>query len=283
MLNLALAVSMGGHALGQVKVEKGEVLYLALEDTARRLQGRLFTILEDGTEPPAGLYLHTEWPRISDGGLDLLRAWLTDYPATRLVIIDTLARIRDRSKARRDVNLYGEDYESLSGLKALADEFTVAIGVVHHDRKSGADDPFDTVSGTLGLTAGPDTIMVLKRGKTAADAVLHVRGRDVEEAKHALRWDGHIGTWSLLDPMAAEVSVERLQLIDALRERGPMRPSEMATWTGGNPGAIRKLVREMAADGQIDGNGTEGYFLPTSVTGNRGNSAHTGNGVTADG
>lgn len=181
------------------------------------------------------------------------------------------------------MNLYGEDYESLNGLKALADRFTVAIGVVHHDRKSEAQDPFDTISGTLGLTAGPDTIMVLKRGKTAADAVLHVRGRDVEEAKHALRWEGHVGTWSLLDPLAAEVSVERLQLIDALRDHAPMKPSELATWTGGNPGAVRKLVREMAADGQVEGNGTEGYYLPTSITGNRGSTGNSGNGVTPHG
>src|SRR5687768_6732745 len=59
MLSLAIAVANGGRALGQVKVERGEVLYLALEDTARRLQSRLFTMLEDATDPPAGLYLHT--------------------------------------------------------------------------------------------------------------------------------------------------------------------------------------------------------------------------------
>src|SRR5262249_58141949 len=38
-LNVALAVAGGGVALGAVRVEGGLVLYLALEDTRRRLQG----------------------------------------------------------------------------------------------------------------------------------------------------------------------------------------------------------------------------------------------------
>ena len=40
-LNLGVSISLGGLALGQIPVEKGAVVYLALEDTERRLQGRL--------------------------------------------------------------------------------------------------------------------------------------------------------------------------------------------------------------------------------------------------
>jgi len=44
-LDLAIAVASGGRFLGHIEVEAGEVLYLALEDTKRRLQNRLKTLL----------------------------------------------------------------------------------------------------------------------------------------------------------------------------------------------------------------------------------------------
>jgi hypothetical protein len=66
-LGLALAVASGGKALGSVPVERGEALYLALEDSPRRLQTRLRMLLPDELAP-AGLRLETEWPRLDEGG-----------------------------------------------------------------------------------------------------------------------------------------------------------------------------------------------------------------------
>ena len=75
------------------KVERGAVLYLALEDNPRRLQSRLKKLLPGGTAPE-GLELATAWPRLGDGGLDALEAWLNAHPDARLVVIDTLAKFR---------------------------------------------------------------------------------------------------------------------------------------------------------------------------------------------
>src|SRR6476619_1531684 len=41
ILDVALAVASGGRALGAIDVERGRTLYLALEDSERRLQGRI--------------------------------------------------------------------------------------------------------------------------------------------------------------------------------------------------------------------------------------------------
>jgi hypothetical protein len=71
-------------------------------------------------------------------------------------------------------NVYLEDYAALSDLQKLTSKYNVTIIVVHHDRKSGADDVFDTVSGSLGLPAAADTIAILKREASAV--TLHVRG-----------------------------------------------------------------------------------------------------------
>ena len=50
-LGLGIAVASGGRALGSVPVEAGDVLYLALEDSPRRLQSRLRTLVGDENRP----------------------------------------------------------------------------------------------------------------------------------------------------------------------------------------------------------------------------------------
>src|SRR5215207_710344 len=185
-LGTSVAVAAGGVALGTKRVERGAVLYLALEDNPRRLQSRLKKLLPGGAAPE-GLELATEWPRLGDGGLDALEAWLNTHPDARLVVIDTLAKFRTGQTGK---SLYKEDYEAVEPLVELAAHHNVAILIVHHLRKLGADDPLDQVSGSMGLTGGADGALVLNRERGRADAYLYVTGRDIEEEKElALSWD----------------------------------------------------------------------------------------------
>ena len=177
-------------------MDQGSATYLALEDTEARLQDRLNTIL--GDEPvPECLLLGTLWRRLDEVGLDDLRAALEQSPDPRLVVIDTLKRIRrPRSNGQ---SLYDYDYESVEPLIELAIEFNVAILLVHHMNKLPPDaaDPLDLVSGSTGLTAAVDTVMLVRRERGRMDAALFVTGRDVEEADRALVWNEQIGTWSI--------------------------------------------------------------------------------------
>ena len=54
------------------------------------------------------------------------------------------------------------------------------------------------VSGSTGLTGAADTVMVLKKEPNRADAILYLRGRDIEEAELALAFDKQTGCWSLI-------------------------------------------------------------------------------------
>jgi hypothetical protein len=92
-LGLGIAIASGGRALGTIDVEGAAVLYLALEDSPRRLQERLALVLAD-EEPPGGLTFETAWPRMGNGGSETIEAWIGEHPDARLVVVDVLTRIR---------------------------------------------------------------------------------------------------------------------------------------------------------------------------------------------
>jgi hypothetical protein len=264
---LAVAVASGGVALGTKPVERGHVLYLALEDGPRRLQGRLKKILA-GQAAPGSLHIATEWPRIDEGGTELLENWLGVNPNGRLVVVDILKRIRPLANSARNRSVYDADYEALESLQSLASEFGVAILVVHHTRKLAAVDPVDEVSGSTGLSGGADGILVLKRDRGRADAYLHVTGREIEEETElALKWDANLATWSLAgDADEYRLSNERQQLLRTLQNADAlMSPKEIAEATGKTVGSVKVLLGEMVKAGQVANPSYGKYGLPSTT------------------
>ena len=166
-LDFALAVAYGGRAIGSLLVEQAAVLYLALEDGARRMQDRLRHITSEALPP--GLTFFFDWPRTDDGGLERLGTWLDRNPGCRLVIVDTLQKIK--AQARFNSNAYEADYAAMEGMQRLAIERRVCVLLVHHLRKSGGDDILDSVSGSVGITGASDAVLILERGRGNADAV----------------------------------------------------------------------------------------------------------------
>jgi AAA domain len=69
----AIAVATGGLAMGKIKCEQGDVLYLCLEDNLRRVQRRIGTLCPLAKKRGislARLKVRTEAPRIDDGLLE---------------------------------------------------------------------------------------------------------------------------------------------------------------------------------------------------------------------
>jgi hypothetical protein len=258
-LNLALAVAMGGVALGRQKVEGGEVLYLALEDNERRLKGRLTKMLQDKAAPER-LYFATDWPRSDEGGCEALEQWLKTHPQARLVVVDTLAKFRPPVGATH--NLYEADYGSMQGLKRLSDLYRVALLVVHHTRKGQSEDPLEDVSGSTGLTAGVDNVLALRRKRGEAGGVLHLIGRDIEsEEELAVTFDKELALWITLGPAREHaLSEERREIVELLAEYPHgLRPAEIARNLNKQGDAVRQLLRTMLREGQIHKDETERY------------------------
>jgi hypothetical protein len=249
-LGLSIAVAAGGRALGAVPVERGDVLYLALEDGPRRLQARLRMLLGDSVAPP-GLQLETEWPRLDDGGTEGIEGWLEVHPGARLVLVDVWPRIRPRGTKRTDY--FAADYDAAAPLQALAITRGIAIVVLFHTRKAEAEDFVETVTGTFGTAAAADTIVVVKRSRGQADATLKITGRDVEEQELALRFAPEAGTWALMGDAAEYALGEtRKELLDVIRAHGSLTPKQAAEVADVGYELAKKTLSRMAQDGQLD-------------------------------
>lgn len=265
-LGLGIEVASGGRALGSIGVDEGDVLYLALEDTGRRLKSRLVKALA-GAPAPSRLALTTFCEPLPAGGLERIDQWLTDHPSARLVIVDVLARVRGQAPA--NANAYDVDYHALTALKRVADQHRVAALVVHHTRKAASEDFLDLVSGTQGLAGAADSVLVLRRDRGGHDAILGVTGRDIEEAEYPLKFAPETCTWHKLDGPVDDYRLgdTRRDVLHYLRRHDAATPSEIARGLGIPEGTAKSTLHRMRQAGQIDTDGRGHYFQPaTSAT-----------------
>ena len=172
---LCLCVSQG-QPLWNFATTQGEVLYLSLEDSYRRIQSRLFDLTDDA---PQTLHFAILADTLKHGLEQQIEQFLTEHPATKLVVIDTLQRVRSTGG---DSNLYANDYQDIGLLKKLADKRHIAILLIHHLRKLHDDDPMNMISGSTGLSGAADSTFVLQKSSRLANvASLHCTGRDIPD------------------------------------------------------------------------------------------------------
>jgi hypothetical protein len=256
-LDMALAVAGGGSVLGR-ECDPGPALYLALEDNQRRLQRRLNNI-EPHLEWPADLELNTRWPRLDEGGIKAISQWIKTRDGAKLVIVDTLAVVRPVGKATDAT--YTSDYSALRGLHQIASTTGIAIVVVHHLRKADAEDPFDMVSGSTGLTGAADSTLILTRREGDGGAVLYGRGRDLEDFRTALEFDNPTCRWrDVGDPVEAFASDTRQAIFTAIKagKHTPGAIAEAADITDDN---ARQTLRRMVRAGDITKEARGLYYM----------------------
>lgn len=185
MLWLGLQVSQGFSVWG-IPTMHCDVLYLCLEDMLKRIKDRLFDLTDDSTR---SFHLAVICGLIGNGLEEEIINFLEDFPKTKLVIIDTLQKVRDSRGSAGKTGMYGNDYDDISSIKRIADQHNISIILVHHLRKlKDGDDPFNEVSGSTGITGAADTNYVLKRKRSSKDATLLACGRDVEYQELTLRF-----------------------------------------------------------------------------------------------
>ncbi len=183
MAQLAYHISTG-TPIWNYTTRKGTVLYLALEDDYRRLQERLYRMF--GTDSADNLHFSVSASHIGKGLDEQLQGFITEYPDTKLIIIDTLQKVREIG---RDNYCYANDYEIINRIKNFTDHYGICVLIVHHTRKQAANDKFDMISGTTALLGAADGGFILQKEKrTSNNATLEVSGRDQPDQKlHLIR------------------------------------------------------------------------------------------------
>ena len=264
-MNIAISVAEGNKALGYFDTVKHKVLYIALEDNDRRLQSRINNILNCEIDKSASenLLLMTEkskLPKLSETGLEEIEKIINDEPEIKLIIIDTLGRIRGNTK-RHDNNIYQADYDLSSGLQGLAIGHHLCIMLIHHTKKAGEENVVDEISGTTGLPGGSDTIIVIK--KVNEQSTLHVTGRDIIENSFSIVFDKQIFTWNVVGK-AEEVrtTAERQAILNTLKTHNrEMKSSEIAKIIEKSPSNTSKLLSKLMNEGRVESPRYGSYVL----------------------
>jgi hypothetical protein len=249
---LALAITMACARAEQVlsqTCKPCDVLYCALEETRRRMQDRTARILGDCEEWPHNAWAIYDLPSRDKGGLERLQHYLKERPTIKLIIIDILQNFTGKRTKGEDA--YAADHATMSALLKFAHDNAISIIVIHHVRKQTAEDIFDTVSGTLGLNGGADTIAVLT--KAGDDLRFAVRGRDVEQQDKTVDFDYDMGTWEVTgdyeqdDDEGGVLSGTKITILDVLKQAGTagIKAEEIAKIASLNKSTVRGTLRRM--------------------------------------
>ena len=168
-------------------VEQGDALYLALEDSKRRMKDRVLKLGYAFNKKHPTIDL--EAPYLGFGLEEDIQKWIDEVPNPRLIVIDTLARVKPRSK-RSSGTAYDLDNELLRNLQKVAISNGVCICLISHLSKTQTDYNFDRITGSAGLQGMADSMWLIDRGDTEnAKASITGRGRDILDFSYEVKWN----------------------------------------------------------------------------------------------
>lgn len=231
-MQLALAAGTGGRFLDYT-IAKRRVLFLALEDSKRRLQSRMRA---QGWPDLSEVFFLTEC------GTAELEGWL-DKTQPDLLVVDTLSRFFNLNQS--DVQPVTE---ALGQLQTLSLDRGLSALVNDHHHKSAGEDAIADLLGSTGKGACADTVWGLYRERGQHDARLSVLGRDVEEEDLRLRWDPRCCCWQVLHDSEASKYTE---VVLAALADGPAGVSAVSRATGVNRGTLHDVLGKLVRSGRV--------------------------------
>ena len=129
-----------------------------------------------------------------DYGLEeSLQTFIDSVPNPRLICIDTLARVKNRTGFNKSGTAYDHDNEMLRNIQKLAITNGVSIVLVSHLNKAPQDYAFDKITGSTGLQGICDAMWLIERGEHGSQSTFIGRGRDIMDFEYSLNWNNE--TW----------------------------------------------------------------------------------------
>jgi len=248
-LKLCYAIQNGTEFLGHLTMQ-GDAIYFGLEDSKRRIQDRVKKLGFSKLNHPQ-MVLGGDVPYLTFGFEECLENWIKSKKNPRLVVIDTLARIKPRQS--KSGTAYDQDNLLLNGIQKLAVQNNLTVLFITHLSKSAQDYSFDKIQGSVGVQGMTDAMWMLDRGDSInSKASLKGRGRDILDFEYALNWDNESMSYSFegnLDTInqnenRREITRAMKELHEELKE---IRPSDVAKYYGvtSNSKDGRRMARTM--------------------------------------
>ena len=219
VLDLANSVAEGIPFWG-FKTLKGSVLYMALEDAQYRLKGRLGDL---HSSMPENLHFAiSDVGTIGSGLIEQLEMEIERIPDLKLVILDTIARIKGKPPA--GLNAYEADTVMYSSLQRLALDHNLCIlGVTHFNKRSkrSSDDPYESITGSTGGFGVSDAAWIFQGKRGSKEMNLLITGRDLIDVEFKIefkdqRWRVK-GTVEELEAQAYADEYQNSGLINTIR------------------------------------------------------------------
>lgn len=216
VLEMLRSVSLGEPAFGGMEVEQGNVIYLALEDTGRRIKQRYLML--SGEDVPQNALVATHSPSLDEGLVKALERWILYTGDIRLIIIDVFGKIRGEGAGGK--LSYQNDYKELENLKQMADRFSTSVLVIlHTSKKTNPDDIFKNILGTQGTTGCADTMIVMDRPRNSDRGIFHMTSRDMEDGALGFNFeDGIITITEDIPELEKEFFTKEDEIVQMLEE-----------------------------------------------------------------
>ncbi len=221
-----------------MRCQQGAVLYLDLESRQYRVAERLEKLLK-GQAPPT-LHITHEAARIGSGLVEQLTTWCDGVSNPRLVIIDTLQKVKPLPK--RGENAYDADYRILEGVQRFALTRGIAVVLVHHLKKGGnsaSADPLERLSGSMGIPGTADTIYLLDGARDSKDATLSAEAREFERMSLAVRFEE--GRWTCVGSDSESYRAEKAYRDSPIAQALLSLMASRQRWEG----TARELVNDL--------------------------------------
>lgn len=252
MLGLGYAISMGLPAWEYANTYQGSVYYLALEDSNRRIQSRVYAMEGYFDHYPECFKIMVDFPRIGDGFLRGVKELCAADKDVRCIIVDTLQKIRPKSAGKR--NLYQAEYEDYERVQKLSIEMGIPIICVHHTKKRQGnqmpDNPVDEMSGSTGLQGVADTLIVCTRDGN--NGQMFVTGREVDEETYPMEFNRINMTWTVSAPEDAVLDTGPLLLTAYFKTHMRITAKEAAVEFDVNQRTAKRRLNKMVEEGLLD-------------------------------
>lgn len=185
-------LAVGQKVWGQFDCRPTGSLYLDLEQDEQAAADRWRGILGDNR--PENLHVSFTWPRMDQGGDKAIREYLMAYPDIGIVVVDTWAMFNPTrpSESSSAWNAYYQEYDVWGQLKSIANEFSIALIVVHHFTKNG-----ERPSGSAAVEGSVDGEWDLRREPKSSIAILDIKGKNVPETRIKFDVDLRSYAWNV--------------------------------------------------------------------------------------